>query len=102
MQKWQLNIMLVRRFTVLKLIHIYSNENEYAIEDFNSKNISIKEAYKKAENSPDNTWEFVIGSYCKAVSFAYVHVTPDFIDFVKSVIGDKDMMKHEDFYVVEE
>ena len=42
-----------------------------------------------------------MGCFVHAVDFAYDHVTDEFIDFVKSTIGDYDMMKHEDFYIVE-
>jgi len=49
----------------------------------------------------DETWEFEKGCYCKAIDYANVYVTPDFIDFIKSTIGDSDMLKHENFYIVE-
>lgn len=86
----------------MKLIHVYSDDNEYASEDFENLKVSAKKAYEKAKKNKDDVWEFIKGSYCKAIDFAYVHVTEDFIDFVKTTIGDKDMMRHENFFVVEE
>ncbi len=85
----------------MKLIHVYSDEGEYSASDFIEK-YNVKEAYKKAKKSKDDVWEFSKGAFCKALDFAYVHVTEDFIDFVKSTIGDHEMMKHENFFVVEE
>lgn len=86
----------------MKLIHVYSDDNEYASEDFENLKVSAQKAYEKAKKNKDDVWEFIKGSYCKAIDFAYVHVTEDFIDFVKTTIGDKDMMRHENFFVVEE
>lgn len=85
----------------MKLIHVYSDDNEYASEDFENLKVSVKKAYENAKKNND-IWEYMKGSYCKAIDFAYVHVTEDFIDFVKTTIGDKDMMRHENFFVVEE
>lgn len=84
----------------MKLIHVYSDESEYAAEDF-IKNFNIRAAYETAKSMEDETWEFSKGCYCKAIDYANVYVTPDFIDFIKSTIGDSDMLKHENFYVVE-
>lgn len=80
---------------------MYSDEGEYSAEDFIEK-YDVSKAYEKAKKCPNEIWEFSKGAFCKAIDFAYVHVTTDFIDFVKSTIGDHEMMKHENFFVVDE
>jgi len=86
----------------MKLIHVYGTEDDYAADDFNLMSISYEKAYKLALEKEDGIWEFRKGAFVKAMDFAYVHTTDDFIDFIKEVLGDKDLMKSEDFFVVED
>lgn len=84
----------------MKLIHVYGDD-EYSTLDFDRLNISYEKAYQKAKQCEDDIWEFQMGCFVHALDFAYDHVTDEFISFVKETIGDYDMLKHEDFYIVE-
>lgn len=84
----------------MRLVHVYGDD-EYSTLDFEKMNISYEKAYLKAKECEDDIWEFQPGCFVQAIDFAYDHVTDEFIDFVKETIGDYDMLKHEDFFIVE-
>ena len=85
----------------MKLIHVYGNTDDYAAEDFTMMNITYEAAYNKAKKCEDDTWEFRKDAFVKAMDFAYVHTTNDFIEFIHEVLGDTDMLNAEDFFIVE-
>lgn len=87
----------------MKVVHIYGDDGYgYSAQDFNMLGISYEKAYAKAKACDDNVWEFQPGSFVKAIDFAYDHTTPEFIDFVKETIGDSDLLRDEDFFIVDE
>jgi hypothetical protein len=84
----------------MKLIHVFGDD-DYAAEGYLMLNITDEEAYNRAKQCEDDTWEFQQGRYIRAIDFAYDHITDEFVEFAKEVLGDKDLMLSEDFFIVE-
>lgn len=84
----------------MKILHV-AGEDDYSVVDFNKLGISIKDAWDKAFHSEDGSWHFKQDGWASALTFTGVTITQEFLDFVKTSLGDKEMLKAEDFFIVE-